>query len=423
MAIFHRLNLGDQESRNAFYLVFEMFWASILAAAASFNSAYAIRLGAENVQVGLLTSLPALFALLVSIPAGQFLQARARRKPWIVSALAINRFSYVLVILVPFIKLAGIPSGALVVWILALASIPAHFFNVGFIPMLAEVTTPERRAAIFSSRNIVYNAFYSVCTFLFGLLLSKLQFPSNYQLMYAIGFIASGLSTYFVIKIEVPDSTSMTKTQGFSQALRVQSETLRSAFSDYPAFIRITRNTFMHGVGLWLASPIYILYYVKTLHADEAWIGLQGTILSAATLLGYTIWRTLLKKWGEPTVLKRTIVCAGLFPVLAGLSPSLTFILVAVAINGLLIPGINLSHFNTLLHVTPAVNRPGFTALYITFTNLGAFICPLIGIAIANLIGYGPTLILCGLLSIAGSTSFWLWPVTNEPTTSPAVST
>jgi MFS family permease len=77
-------------------------------------------------------------------------------------------------------------------------------------------------------------------------------------------------------------------------------------------------------------------------------------------------------------------------------------------------PGINLSHFNTLLKIIPEGNRPGYTALYITVTNFGAFISPLIGVAIANVIGYGPALIIFGILSILGSSSFWFSPVQKE---------
>lgn len=413
MQLIPRINLNDKQDRNAFYLVVEIFWASFLAAAASFNSAYAIRLGAENVQVGLLTSLPALFALLVSIPAGVFLQSRLRRKPWIVAALALSRSSYLLVALLPFIKNIGIPSGTLTVWVLVLASIPANFFNVGWYSMLADVTAEERRAAIFSARNIIYNASYSVLTFAFGAWLAQGKFPENYQWMYLVGFLLTCLSTYFVFKLEVPDPKWVSKTEGLGDEIRKQVAALRDAFTRHHGFIRITRNTLCHGMGLWMASPLYILYYVKVLNANDGWIGLQGTVLAAATIVGFTLWRPLVKRWGEPTVLKRTIVCAGIYPILAGLLPSLDMILLAVALNGLIQSGINLAHFNTLLKVTPDDNRPGYTALYMTIVNTGAFIGPLIGVALADVIGLGPMLIICGVLSILGSTSFWISPV-NE---------
>jgi predicted MFS family arabinose efflux permease len=75
--------LNYPDKLNAWYLVVEIFWASMLAAAVTFNSAFALHLGATNPQVGWLTSLPALVAVIVSIPAGRFLQQRIRRKSWI----------------------------------------------------------------------------------------------------------------------------------------------------------------------------------------------------------------------------------------------------------------------------------------------------------------------------------------------------
>jgi predicted MFS family arabinose efflux permease len=89
-------------------------------------------------------------------------------------------------------------------------------------------------------------------------------------------------------------------------------------------------------------------------------------------------------------------------------------ILIATAVNGLITPGLNLSHLNTLLKVTPEGNRPGYTALYMTVANLGIFAGPLIGVALADRVGLAPALIVCGAASVIGSTSFWWWPVTNE---------
>jgi hypothetical protein len=85
------LNPALPEDRNARFLIIEMFWASMLASAATFNSAFALRLGATNSEVGLLTSIPALMAVLVSIPAGRFLNNISKRKPWILGSLVFYR--------------------------------------------------------------------------------------------------------------------------------------------------------------------------------------------------------------------------------------------------------------------------------------------------------------------------------------------
>ena len=74
-SIFH-VDMRNKDDRNAIFLVAEIFFASIMGAAGAFNAAFAVRLGASNSQIGLLSSIPALLALIVSIPAGRFLQKK-----------------------------------------------------------------------------------------------------------------------------------------------------------------------------------------------------------------------------------------------------------------------------------------------------------------------------------------------------------
>lgn len=416
-----KINIEDPEDRNAWFLVVEIFWASILGSVAAFNAAYAIRLGADNFQVGLLTSVPALMAVLVSIPAGNFLAKRSRRVPWVLGSLLVHRAGFLLVAAAPWIHLPGIESGLLVVLILVAISAPAHFFNVGWIPLLADITPEHKRAAVFSARNIVNQATVSLMVFLCGQFLSKIVFPINYQVLYFIGFLASMLSMYFLYKLDVPDSTIQKKETAAvgRRSLPTLVRETREMLSSQPGFVRITANTLMHGIGIWMAGPLYALYFVRELNASDAWLGLNGTLASLGTIVGYSFWRWLMPRWSEPVSLRRMIVLAGVYAVAVGLTPSLPVILLYGVINGLISPGINLSHFNILLKVTPPDARPLYTSIYITTMNIGATISPFISVAIANQVGIAPTLIGAGLLSIIGSTSFWWWPVVSQP--APAV--
>ena len=122
----------------------------------------------------------------------------------------------------------------------------------------------------------------------------------------------------------------------------------------------------------------------------------------------------MITRWGEPKTLKRTIILAGLFPILVGLFHNLNLILVAVALNSLISPGLSLSHTNSLMKLTPDDKRPEYTALYYTIVNFAAFICPMLGVVVANRFGLAPTLIAFGILSILGSSSFWWWPVRKD---------
>jgi Na+/melibiose symporter-like transporter len=230
-----------------------------------------------------------------------------------------------------------------------------------------------------------------------------------------IGFAAAAASSYFILKLRVPPSPAPVQVEEKKRQSAVDFlKDTRDAIRSEPAFLRITLNTFMHGCGIWMAAPLYALYFVRQLGAPDSWLGLNGTIASIGTIAGYSFWRWLMPRWGEANSLKRMIVLAGVYPVLVGLTPSLPVILAYGVLNGIISPGINLSHFNTLLKVTPAHSRPRFTSIYMTIMNVGAFVMPMISIAISDKIGLAPMLIIAGVLSILGSTSFWWRPVIRE---------
>jgi Na+/melibiose symporter-like transporter len=408
---FLKLNPENVQHRNAYLLVVELFWAAILGSAGTFNAAFALRLEASNADVAYLSSIPALLAVLVSVPAGRFLQARTRRTPWIFWALFINRLSYLLIAAIPWLGGLHIPLGSLVVGVLVLSTLPAHFFNVGWFPLLAEAVDARSRAGLVTARMMIANATTALFSFLFGQLLSYIVFPYNYTLMYVIGFSASVGSMLCLIKLKIPDAVPVVRQPG----TRLSLARLRQEMVDHPGLTRIIMNTFMHGMGLWVASPLYILRYVRELDAKDAWIGLSGTIATLAAILATPVWRKIMARWGQSATLKRTIVLIGLYPIAVGFLPSLTLILFAIGIYNMIAPGVNLSHFTTLLEVTPEENRPGYTSWYISLVNTGAFVGPLLGVAIADRLGIAPTLVICGVLSILGSTSFWWWPVKDDP--------
>jgi Na+/melibiose symporter-like transporter len=276
--------------------------------------------------------------------------------------------------------------------------------------LIAEAVNERSRAGLVTARMMISYAVTALFSFLFGQLLSYVAFPYNYTLMYLIGFVASMVSMVYLLKLEIPDAVPVIRQPG----VRLSLARLRQATAEHPGLSRIITNTFLHGMGLWVASPLYILRYVRVLDANDAWIGLSSTVATLAAIIATPIWRKIMARWGKSTTLKRTIVLIGLYPIAVGLLPSLSLILIAIAFYNMIAPGVNLSHFTTLLEVTPEENRPGYTSWYISLVNTGAFIGPLLGVVIANRLGIASTLVICGILSILGSTSFWWWPVVDE---------
>jgi len=402
-------NLSD----NSWYLCVEVFWASIYGSGLAFAGAYAIRLGASNSAVSLLSSVPALMAALLLLPFGHFQQSRARPSRWILTSLLVARAGTLLYVLVPWLHIGGLPAGTLFVVFFSLLTLPNNFFNLGFVPFLAQALPEPHRADTFAARNVLTGAGVSLCTYLFGLWLVRAAFPANYQAMFFVGFLASMLSLWFLWKVKVseaPRGAPSKTAPGWRPFFKEWLAFFKASWKVRP-FTQITFNTFLYGMGMWAAGPLLLLYYVRTLGASDSWLGLLASVTNLSAIFGYLFWQRVIRRWGEGKTLRRTIVAMGLYPLLAGAIPSLTAILFVAAINGIVTAGVNLTHLNTFLKAIPEGERHNYTALHQTLMNVGAFICPTIGILLANQFGFATVLIGCGLLAILGAVSFWIWPV------------
>jgi MFS family permease len=250
-------------------------------------------------------------------------------------------------------------------------------------------------------------------TFTAGIWLERVRFAANYQLLYLAGFAASMVSIYYIAKLRVPDSV-VAPGSAVRNSPRERMQRARQAFADQPDFGRLVTATLAHGLGLWMVGPLYVLYYVRDLGAAEGWLGVNGTVGSLTPLLGFYLWQRGVQRWGENRVLKSTIVLVGLYPVMVGLSPTLSVVLIWTALNGLIAPGVTLGHYPMLLKICPADQRPLYIGVYTTIMNIGAFVMPLIGVWLANRVGIAPVLVAGGLLCLLGSSTF-VWRPLRTP--------
>ena len=152
--------------RNIRYLYIYVFWAAIFMDVMAFNATFVLRLGASNQMVGLLSSIPSLFAMLMMIPAARFLESRTNQGRWIYWSLFIGRFLFLGVALVPWFTNRF--QAEFIITILILRSIPMNFFRAGFSPMLAIIIPARDRARVLGNRSIINSAVIAASTFILG---------------------------------------------------------------------------------------------------------------------------------------------------------------------------------------------------------------------------------------------------------------
>ncbi|MCD6520404.1 MAG: MFS transporter [Anaerolineae bacterium] len=400
--------LEGEAERNAFYLYAEVAFASVLSAAASFNSAYILRAGGSNTLVGLLSSLPSLLAVFLFIPAARVLEKKKNYLPWVLGSLSLARCGYLAILILPFFLSKHIPEAT--VGVLVAMTIPSVFFSTGWSPLLSDVIPPRSRATVLAWRSILSSATAAPLVYLFGRWLDGGTFPSNYQRMYAVGLLGGAISVILISRIHIPETEKEPAPQ--TQAPKLPwKQALRAMTQENRYFIRIITNTLVFNLGAWLVAPLYIILFIRHLGATDSWIGLNRTLANVGVVIGYWLWRRFIHKMGEQRALLLALPLASAYAFMVALVPNLTFILLAGFLINLILPGVSLSHSVIFLNLLPPGKKHVLTAVYSTVMNIGAFAGPLIGVALSEHIGILPTLVIGGILRFTGAMLFYFRPV------------
>jgi MFS family permease len=400
------------EERNNWNLYLDIAWFGVLSGITStFVSVFAIRLGASNTLVGLLVSLPALINIFWLIPSARIIERQRRRLPIIVRASFLQRLGYLLIALMPFVLRTHRPEA--LVALVALITFPTAIATVAFTSLLADVVPADERAQVISIRSVLVSIVSTVTVLISGKLLDLLLFPFNYQLLFGVGFAASLVSLYHVSRIQVTDAVVVEQQPRRKISLATQLRRSVRQLIKQRDFVRFSASAFFFHWGLYLPSALYAIYRVRNLGASDTWIGLLSMVQNAVTIMAYLYWGRVASRKGNRFVLLISSLGIVLFPVLTGLSTRVEPLLLPSIIAGIFGAGFNLSFFNTLLEVCPQERRPSYVAINTALINVAAFLAPLLGTSLTNLLGIRNAFFIAGAVRLLGAGFFYKLQTAN----------
>jgi hypothetical protein len=393
----------DVQKRNFRNVQVDAVGIGLASAAAPFLPVFLTRLGATNIQVGLLTSMPAFTGLILAIFIGNFLQTRRNIIPWFSGARLLVVSSYALTGIVPFLVPREFAVQAvLLIW--AAATIPQTMLAVSFSVVMNAVAGPEGRYELMSRRWSILGLTSAITVAVAGWTLDQLDFPINYQLVFMALSVGGLISYYFSSHISLPASEPLEQTPGL---------TARQRFNDYlslirhePAFLSFTAKRFVFLSGTALATPLFPLYYVREVQASDAWIGIINTSQTAVLLLGYYLWTRQSRRRGSRFVLLRTTFSLALYPALVAMTQRVELIALFAGLAGIFQAGIDLVFFDELMKTVPVKYSARFVSLAQSLQYLSAVLAPLLGTWLANHIGIGGALMVSALLRMVGFALF-----------------
>jgi len=374
----------------------------------SYLSVYATHLGATTLQLGIITSGPALLNLFVSLPAAHWMRGKPLTTTvFITSVLQRSGFAALIVLPWLFSQLTEVWAITLIVIIIAL---PGTLLAVAFNSMFAEVVPANYRAEIVGRRNAYMSIAIMLTSVGSGWLLDQLGFPGNYQVIFGIGAMGAAISSFYLGRIRplpevnpsaTPAAPSPVAAVSGLRLLRL--DLLRTAFGPlvftYLGFY-ITQN---------MNTPINPLFWINDIHISDGAIGTGNAIFYAAFTLASFLLPRLISRYGLRRVLITSAMCYCSYPLILGLAWDATFFYLASLTSGFVWGIVNGCLLNYLMERVPANDRPAHMAWHNVVLNLGITVGALVGAGLAEIIGNRSALLVTASLRFLTAFGFLIW--------------
>ena len=399
-----QIELAEERARNYTLVQVDSAFVGLVTVAGTFLPVFLVRLGASGTEVGLLTSLPALTAFLLAIPAGRWLQRRRNIVPWYSRLRLVAWLGYaVMALAVLLLPASAAVPAVLVVW--AAASLPSTAALVAFPIVMDGAAGARGRFDLLGRRWAIAGVATTVGVVVAGQALGLLPFPANFELLLA-GCAVAGVASFSVSRrIAIPDQWRPGEPP---VALRARLGGFGTLIRGRATFLGYELRAFTFTAGIGLAAPLLPLLYVNDLAAPNSWIGIIGAAQNVGGVAGYLVARRASRRRGGAAVLLPSMLAAALVPVVMALLHDLPAVAAVALFGGLAMAGAQLGLFDELMKRVPREHGVTFSSVDQTLQNLALVIAPSVGGLLAVTIGVRPGLAVAAAVALVGFGMFAL---------------
>jgi len=393
------------------YFMDGVFSASQEAINVTYLTLFVLALGASKTQIGLMTSLASLSAVILLLP-GALLSERLGQRKWVVIASGggVTRLAILGLALLPFFS-----HGSLAVWIaIGLKVLMDGFANLGmpaWTSLSADIVPLAWRGRFFSTRNIVMGVANMLVTFIAGQIITLAGTPiAGYQIVYGLAFFFGMSASFSFANIQ----ETRKKADPAALAAYKPASLLNTLQSD-TNFRNFAISQMVWNFGLGISAPFFSVYQVEVLKATPAVVGILSIIASLAGLPALRLFGSLNDRWGAHKLTLFTGFLIPIVPVLWVFTSTPWQPVPIQVISGILWAGFGLASFNLLLLLSTPQTLPRYTALF----QMAVMISSAVGSAAGGLIvqawGFPAIFILSGTLRLVGIIVFWRMVKTPTP--------
>lgn len=356
-------------------------------------------LGATNYQVGLISSLPPLMALLMTIPAAVMINKAHTQRKLVAGSVMLARLIFLLMISV--IYLPAEYAAWFFLGLVALMNVPNTVANIGWQAFISNIVDESRRGAFFSDRNRLLTVAGMISTLTIGLVMKDASESAlAYQIVFGLAF-AFGLLEVFLLmkhKEEIGESTGPI----------VKKKLMDWSIFNHSNYVWFLIAALFFNFAWQMAWGIFNIYNVRIAGATIFWLSIFSAGASLAQIFSFPLW----KKWAEKKSNTAVFVWAAIgmatTPFLTVLSTNLFYLTIVQTTSGFFVAGVVLLLFNLLLEQSPSEKRTYCITTYNVLLSVVAFIAPQVGIGLLEWLGVNMAMNICSILRFASAGLFFL---------------
>lgn len=370
---------------------------------------FAQRLGATDYQLAYLNSWPAFVSIFALIPGALILETFGSKHKSTSRFMLFHKFFFIALACVPFIQSISRPW--LFIALVGLMNFPGSIYSMGYQSCVGDLFTASERSTAMSLRNKYSDVFRLLITMISGQLLTTLpktdgQTIHLYQVFFVIAF-GFGLLEYLTFKNFKMETAYEAKSPNLIDFFSTFKDGLHYIAKSKEFQLFFVCSLIFH-FGWQMGWPLYNIYMINTLGANEAWLAAVSIASGLSSILTASYWGKFADRYGNTLAIVIATFGMSITPFLYVMSKSLIMLVLFNIIIGVSITGTVLVLFNMLLDVTPSKNRTTIISIYNTLIAISATIAPIIGVALQNITSLEFALIFVGFLRLLGSVSFYL---------------
>lgn len=345
-------------------------WASahFVLTSGAFFTGFALLLGANDLQLGLLTAIPVL-AQVFQIPGAWLVEKTGRRKGIVAWFSVASRTLWLPMALIPFVLRAHFVPVFMALYLAS--SVAMNLAVAGWVTWMSALVPASIRGRYFGVRNRISGLVTIVASLAAGLVIDTFNHHGRYHggyLALQLTAVAAGITAFRLILRQPDPGVSAERVPALWRYVLQPMRDRR--------YRKIVISYLYWLFAVSLASPFFNAHLLKHMHWSFKSIALAGVLSSVTAILCQSVWGRMVDRHGHKPVLIITALGIAHLPFYYAFCPYDVRwpIYVQSVLVGVFWAGFGLASFNLVIEVLPARQRTMYVAVLSALNGLTSFL-------------------------------------------------